>query len=112
MEAKNFTEEDVEFAFRNNEKLYPNKKFEGQFRVVGKGICLIGKPVKDVFLIFTIYEDGIMTPPRPDQLLTAEGQQYAKLYERAVATGRVRRSNEYWPRVHARSSDSGHTLIK
>lgn len=112
IEAKGFTESDVEFAFSNFEKLYPNKKFEGQWRVVGKGLCLVGKPQGKMFTIFTIYEDGVMTPPRPDQLLTPEGKRYARLYNKAQRTGKARRQGEYWPRVHARTSDVGHSHIK
>lgn len=111
MEAKGFSQELLDMTFGSPENVYPNRKFAGQFRIVGNGVCIIGKPMGDTFLAFTVYEDGVMTPPRADQLQTEEGQRYAKLYEKAVATGRVKRSNEYWPRVHKRS-EMGHTLIK
>lgn len=111
MEAKGFDAESVEYTFNTPEKIYPNKKFAGQFRVIGSGICLVGQPMKDVFLVFTMYEDGVMTPPRPDQLDTPEGKAYAALYEKAVKSGRVMRDNEYWPRVHQREGDMRHKLI-
>lgn len=113
MEAKGFDLDSVTYTFENPKSVYPNKKFAGQFRVTGSGICLIGKPLGNDFLVFTIYEDGVMTPPRPDQLDTPEGKKYAALYEKAVATGRVKRNGEYWPRVHQRKkSDMRHKLIK
>ncbi|AXG66301.1 hypothetical protein SEA_ANNADREAMY_216 [Streptomyces phage Annadreamy] len=113
MLAKEISPVKIQEAFDNPEKLYPNKKYAGQFRVVGNGICLVGKPEGDTFTVFTIYEDGILTPPRPDQLETPEGQEYARRYERAVTTGNVRRDNEYWGRVHARNrSDSRHNYIR
>lgn len=102
----------VKNAFYNFEKIYPNKKYKGQFRIVGNGLCLVGAPGNGEFVIYTMYEDGVMTPPRPDQLETPEGRAYAALYHRAQKTGKVRRSNEYWPRVHERRGDNGHTLIK
>ncbi|QNN99298.1 hypothetical protein SEA_FAUST_226 [Streptomyces phage Faust] len=112
MEAKGFKRENIDKMFSKPDRVYPNRKFPGQFRVAGKGICLIGKPVGETFLVFTVYEDGVMTPPRKDQLDTPEGKAYAELYEKAKASGKVRRSNEYWPRVHERRGDIGHTLIK
>lgn len=113
MEAKGFTQESINGMFTAPENIYPNKKFEGQFRVVGNGICLVGQPMTDrTFLVFTMYEDGVMTPPRADQLDTPEGKAYAKRYEQARAKGNVRRQNEYWPRVHRRNGEMRHTLIK
>lgn len=113
MKKKNVDLERVQAAFVSPEKLYPNKKYAGQFRVVGNGLCLVGKPQGKEFVVFTIYEDGVMTPPRPDQLNTPEGKAYAELYNRAQRTGKVRRQNEYWPRAHKRaSSDIRHTRIK
>lgn len=113
MEAKGFDLETVEYTFGNPENIYPNKKFAGQFRVTGHGVCLIGKPMGGEFLVFTIYEDGVMTPPRPDQLDTPEGRAYAERYEKALASKNVRRNGEYWPRVHERNkSDMRHKLIK
>jgi hypothetical protein len=102
-------------AFENPEKIYPNKKYKGQFRVVGNGLCLVGQPMSDrTFRVFTVYEDGVMTPPRPDQLLTEEGRKYAALYEAAQKGKRVKRSNEYYPRVNKRraASDIPHMQVR
>ena len=112
MEAKGFSQEDVEETFNNFDNIYPNRKFEGQFRIVGNGICLVGKPDNGTFLVFTMYEDGVMTPPREDQLNTPEGKAYAERYRKAQAAGNVKRQNEYWPRVHQRNGDMRHTLIR
>lgn len=113
MQAKGFTQESIDNMFSEPDNIYPNKKFAGQFRVVGNGICLVGQPTDSmVFLVFTMYEDGVMTPPRADQLDTPEGKAYARRYELAKAAGNVRRSNEYWPRVHERNGDMRHKFIK
>lgn len=112
IEAKGFNENSVNEMFGAPEKIYPNKKFVGQFRVTGNGICLIGKPTGRDFLVFTVYEDGVMTPPRADQLETPEGKAYAALYSAAKRSGSVKRRGEYWPRVHERRGDVSHSQIK
>jgi hypothetical protein len=114
MEKKGFKLERVEMMFSDyeNNHVSPNKKYHGQFRICGDGICLVGQPFGDTFHVFTMYEDGVMTPPRPDQLETPDGQKYAKSYEKAIAGGSVKRSNEYWPRVHERNGDIRHKRIK
>jgi hypothetical protein len=109
--------ERAEGALSNPDKVYPNKKYEGQFRVVGLGLCLVGKPNYDTksFHVFTVYEDGVMTPPREDQMNTYEGQKYAKLYRQAQTIGKVARNNEYYPRAKKRKSapsDIRHTYIR
>lgn len=108
--------ERAEETFSNPDKIYPNKSYEGQFRVVGEGLCLIGKPTDDgkYFRVFTAYEDGVLTPPREDQLETEAGQRYAELYEAALKKGRVERTNEYYPRVkeRKRGSDIPHAYIR
>lgn len=115
LKNKNVGHDRAREAFENPEKVYPNKKYVGQFRVVGNGICLIGRPMNGTFRVFTVYEDGVMTPPRADQLNTPEGREYAKLYERAMRTGKVARKNEYYPRARNRkitSSDIRHTHVR
>lgn len=117
MEAKEFDKNTIVegFAKVTESNISPNKKFEGQFRVVVDNVCLVGKPMGNTFRVFTLYEDGVMTPPREDQMDTPEGKAYAKLYNKAKRRangGPVRRTNEYWPRVHKRNGEMGHTLIK
>ena len=113
LSTKNLDVARAEGAFENPENIYPNKKYEGQFRIVGNGLCLVGLPMGNIFKVFTVYEDGVMTPPRPDQLLTEEGRKYALLYERAKAGGSVKRANEYYPRTKSRKrSDISRTYTK
>lgn len=114
LDSKGISLELAESAFENPDKIYPNKKYVGQFRVTGNGICLIGKPMNGTFKVFTVYEDGVMTPPRPDQLLTEEGRKYAELYEKAQRSNTVKRGNEYYPRFkgRAQSGDMRHNYIR
>jgi hypothetical protein len=97
--AKGFQISRIQDVFDNPDKVYANKRFEGQYRVTGGGLCLVGKPVDGVFTLITVYEDGVMTPPRPEQLDTPEGRAYARLYNRGA-----KRQNEYRPRVNVRNS--------
>ncbi|AVD99401.1 hypothetical protein SEA_BILLNYE_230 [Streptomyces phage BillNye] len=94
---KGFAVEKIRETFENPVKLYKNGKYEGQYRVTGNGICLVGKPKGNTFTLITVYEDGVMTPPRPDQLETEEGRAYAERYAEGLA-----RDNEYMPRAIAR----------
>lgn len=116
MEAKKFSWSTVQAGFKEataeNNTIYPNKKFEGQFRIIAGNACLVGKPMGNTFLVFTVYEDGVMTPPRPDQLDTPQGREYARRYAKVWEDKAVKRRNEYWPRVHSRNSEIGHVKIK
>lgn len=106
----------AEQAFETPDKVYPNKKYAGQFRVVGLGLCLIGRPTENgLFRVFTVYEDGVLTPPRPDQLGTPEGDAYAEIYRQAQKNGNASRKNEYYPRAKKRQQAKGdvrHTYIR
>ncbi len=94
---KGFEIEKIRETFQNPSKLYKNGKYAGQFRVTGNGLCLVGKPKGNTFTLITVYEDGVMTPPRADQLDTPEGKAYAERYAKGTA-----RVNEYAPRAIAR----------
>ncbi|QBZ72483.1 hypothetical protein SEA_CIRCINUS_230 [Streptomyces phage Circinus] len=94
---KGFAVEAIREVFENPVKLYKNGRYEGQYRITGNGICLVGKPKGNTFTLITVYEDGKMTPPRPDQLKTPEGQEYARRFAEGKA-----RNNEYAPRAIAR----------
>jgi hypothetical protein len=91
---KGFSINKITAVFENPKKLYRNGKYEGQYRITGGGICLVGKPKGRTFTLITVYEDGKMTPPRPDQLETPEGRAYAERYAKGQA-----RENEYAPRA-------------
>lgn len=97
IKEKGFTPDKVTAVFESPKKLYKNGKYEGQYRVTGGGLCLVGKPKGRTFTLITVYEDGKMTPPRKDQLDTPEGRAYAERYNAGKA-----RENEYMPRVIAR----------
>lgn len=113
MKVKKVEDVRLAAAFAAPEKMYPNRKYEGQFRVVGNGLCLVGKPQGSDFVVFTIYEDGVMTPPREDQLGTPEGEEYAALYAEYLKTGKVARKNEYYPRAkNRRKGDVRHTTVR
>jgi len=87
MEEKGFSEQDVFDAFHDPQRVYPSKSHAGQFRVAGMGVCLVGKPKGSEFVCITMYADGVLTAPRPDQLLTAEGRRYAERYEQGLGRG-------------------------
>lgn len=96
--TKGFSVDTIRQTFESPEKKpYPNGKYKGQYRVTGNGLCLVGIPKGRTFTLITVYEDGVMTPPRPDQLETEEGKAYAERYAQGQA-----RQNEYMPRVIAR----------
>ena len=101
LRAKGFSIDDVQAAFDEPDKVYPNGKYAGQYRVVGGKLCLVGKPEGETFNVITVYEDGVLTPPRPEQLDTEEGRRYAARYERGL-----NRVNEYYPRIKERRSSN------
>lgn len=63
------------------------RKYPGQVRLIGNGLALVGKVVQDMFILITVYEDGTLTPPRPDQMGTPEGRRYANRYARGLGRG-------------------------
>lgn len=87
MVEKGFSEQDVYDAFHEPQRVYASKSHAGQFRVAGLGICLVGKPKGAEFVCITMYKDGVLTPPRPDQLNTPEGRRYAERYEKGLGRG-------------------------
>ncbi|KAJ3243153.1 hypothetical protein HDU78_000772 [Chytriomyces hyalinus] len=69
-------------TFSNPEQVYPSRTYPGQFRVTGNRIVLVGVPdhQSQSFTVITVYQDKVLTPPRPDQLETPLGQQFAQRY--------------------------------
>ena len=65
---------------------YPSGSHPGQWRLTGEGLCAVGKPEGEHLIPITIYEDRVLTAPRPEQMDTAEGRRYAGRYN----NGRVR----------------------
>lgn len=85
---KGFSRNDIMSAFNSPTRVYPNgKKYPGQYRVCGAGICLVGRPEGRSFVVLTMYADGVLTPPRADQLNTPEGRRYAERYEKGLGRG-------------------------
>lgn len=60
-------------------EVYPSRSHPGQWRVTGNGLCIVGKPEGDRFVMITIYLDRVVTPVRPDQLDTPEGRRFAQI---------------------------------
>lgn len=71
---------EIESAFLKPTKVYENKKYPNQWRVIGGGICLTGEVKNGDFVVRTLYFDAIRTKPREDQLQTAEGREYARRF--------------------------------
>lgn len=79
---------DILSAFANPDRAYPSgAKHPGQTRVTGNGLCLVGKIEGAVFTLITVYVDGVLTPPRADQLNTPEGRRYAERYNKGLGRG-------------------------
>lgn len=84
---KGFTGEQILTAFSTPDEVYPSKSHPGQYRVTGQGVCLVGEPRGKNFVLVTVYADGVLTPPREDQLSTTEGARYAARYQKGLGRG-------------------------
>lgn len=89
MKAKGFDPRDVIATWKAPERITEVRKHPGQFRIIGNGLCIIGEPLpaEGMFKFITLYADGILTPPRPDQMNTPEGRRYAERYARGEGRG-------------------------
>lgn len=79
MNDKDFAAEDIIRAMRNPVEVYPSGSHPGQWRVTGQGLCIVGKPEGNEFVMITVYLDRVVTACRPDQLRTAEGRRFAQM---------------------------------
>lgn len=86
--AKGFTSEQIKKAFSEPRKVVASRTHPGQTRVMGSGVCLVGEIAGQTFRLITVFADGVLTPPRPDQMDTPEGREYAARY--AAGMGRKR----------------------
>lgn len=68
MHEKGFDPTTVARTLRNPSEVYPSGNHPGQYRITGNGLCIVGKPEGDVFVIITMYLDRIITELRPDQM--------------------------------------------
>ena len=89
MESKGFDPAKVTETFRNPDYMTSVSKYPDQVRLIGNGLALVGKvnEAERVFVLITLYQDGVLTPPRPDQLTTPEGQRYAARYAQGLGRG-------------------------
>ena len=84
---KGLSQATITAAFNNPERVYPSGSHPGQIRVTGSGVCLVGVIECGKFNLITVYEDGVLTPPRADQLNTPEGRRYAERYAANLGRG-------------------------
>ena len=87
MVEKGFSIDTVRAVLTKPERTYPNGRYPGQYRMTGNGLCLVVEPRNGVLDIITMYADQVLTPPRPDQLDTPHGREYAARY--AAGLGRT-----------------------
>lgn len=89
MKIKGFDPRAVIDAWKDPERVYPSRSHEGQWRITGNGVCIVGEPEPEtgLFRFITIYLDGVITPPRADQMQTAEGRRYAERYAQGLGRG-------------------------
>ncbi len=74
-------------TFRNPDYVTNVAKYPDQIRLIGNGLALVGMDKGDTFVLITVYLDGVITPPRPDQLNTPEGRRYAERYAQGLGRG-------------------------
>lgn len=79
MREKGFDPHAAIATLKNPVEVYPSKSHPGQWRVTGNGLCIVGKPEGQEFVLITVYADRIVTPVRPDQLNTPEGRRFAQV---------------------------------
>jgi hypothetical protein len=65
---KRISVEAIKSAFTDTHEYYPSRSYEGQYRMTGSGVCLVGEPQGDTFRVVTLYLDRVITPLRPDQI--------------------------------------------
>ncbi len=85
--AKEFPIADIIKMWEDGPEVVPSRSHKGQFRVCGEGICLVGVPKGNSFIVITVYVDQELTPPRPDQLTTKSGRRYANRYAQGLGRG-------------------------
>ena len=66
-QQKGFSLTTIRRVFSSPSEYYPSGSHPGQYRMTGHGLCLVGKPDGDTFVVITMYADRIITPLRPDQ---------------------------------------------
>lgn len=70
----------IKDTYAHPEEVYPNRRYPGQVRVTGNGICLVCEERGGKMFVRTMYLDRVVTPPRADQLKDAAGKEFAAAY--------------------------------
>lgn len=83
---KKFDGREVAALLKDPEEFYPSKTHPGQYRVTGRGLCVVGQPDGNRFVLITIHLDGTITPPDPEH--NSEG---ALRYAERYSSGEVKR---------------------
>ncbi len=84
---KGFDPYDVWDTFREPWYDTPVSRYPDQTRLIGNGLALVGRVEDDQFILITVYLDGVITPPREDQLRTTEGKRFAERYAQGLGRG-------------------------
>lgn len=85
--AKGFDPRDVVAVHAAPSRVTEVRAHPGQIRLIGRGLALVGKIEAGRFTLITVYADGVLTPPRADQMNTVEGRRYAERYARGMGRG-------------------------
>lgn len=87
--AKGFDPEHVRQAIVSPGQTTDVLKHPGQIRNIAHGVAVVLAPNMrgTEWTAVTVYKDGVLTPPRADQMLTAEGRRYAERYAKGLGRG-------------------------
>lgn len=85
--AKGFDPRTVQAVHAAPTRVTEVRAHPGQIRLIGQGLALVGRVDAGRFILITVYADGVLTPPRADQMNTPEGRRYAERYARGMGRG-------------------------
>lgn len=87
--AKGFDPEHVRQAIVTPDQTTDVLKHPGQIRNIAHGVAVVLAPSArgTEWTAVTVYADGVLTPPRPDQMKTPEGRRYAERYAKGLGRG-------------------------
>lgn len=88
MIAKGFDPEEIIAVIHRPDREYPSgSRYPGQWRLCGRGVCIVTKPEGRTLTLITCYVDGTLTEVRPDQLNTPQGRRFAQRQARGLGRG-------------------------
>lgn len=76
MNVKGFTTDQVIGALKNPSKVTNVSRYPGQKRYCGQGVAVVVAPGNR---LVTVYQDGVVTPLRPDQMNDLEALRSRRL---------------------------------